>query len=105
MKENELREFTVNLGKRLKMLREKNGVTQERISIEADCSKNYISALERGIHKLTVPMLIEYCRVLKISPNEILEIDYSCTDKLEIIKDLNEEEIEKVKDLIEIMRR
>lgn len=105
MEEIELQEFTINLGKRLKMLREKNGVTQEKMSDEANCSKNYISAIERGVHKLTVPMLIEYCRVLRLSPNEVLGVKTGKNKFDVLINSLSQDEVNKVCDFIEIMRR
>lgn len=63
------------LGQRLQELREQAGITQLELSIKAGCSKNYISALERGVNKLTVPMLLEYCKATHLSPNKILEYD------------------------------
>ena len=63
------------LGQRLQELREQAGITQLELSIKARCSKNYISALERGINKLTVPMLLEYCQATHLTPNKILEYD------------------------------
>lgn len=104
MRKSELQNFTVALGHRLKTLREKKGITQEKMSIEAGCSKNYISAIERGVHKLTVPMLIEYCRVLQLTPNEILQITEKMDEYTELINSLKPDELIKVKDFIKIIR-
>lgn len=54
------------------MLRESKGITQQQLSEKAGCSKNYLSAVERGVNKLTVPLLLEYCDALRISPNDVL---------------------------------
>lgn len=62
----------MKLGQRLRELRDKAGITQLALSIKAGCSKNYISALERGVNKLTVPMFLEYCKALHLTPNDIL---------------------------------
>ena len=60
------------LGQRLQQLRESAGITQGDLSIAAGCSKNYLSAIERGVNKLTVPLLLEYCLALNKTPNEVL---------------------------------
>ena len=60
------------LGSRLQFLREQAGVTQLELSERAGCSKNYLSAVERGVNKLTVPVLLEYCKATHKTPNEIL---------------------------------
>lgn len=63
------------LGSRLQFLREQAGVTQLELSERAGCSKNYLSAVERGVNKLTVPVLLEYCKATHKTPNEILGFD------------------------------
>ncbi len=103
MNGKELQIFNSTLGRRLKELREKAKVTQEHMALEANCTKNYISAIERGLHKLTVPMLVEYCRVLRLSPNEILDISDK-NKNVELIESLSAEELAKVKSIIEIIR-
>ena len=60
------------LGQRLQTLREQAGITQLALSEMAGCSKNYLSSVERGKIKLTVPLLLEYCSALHKAPNEVL---------------------------------
>lgn len=60
------------LGHRLQKLRAQKGLTQLDMAISAGCSKNYISALERGVNKCTVPYLLEYCKALHITPDQAL---------------------------------
>lgn len=48
----DLPENRKRLGRRLQELREQNDSTQLEFSIKAGCSKNYISARERGVNKL-----------------------------------------------------
>ena len=71
----DLPENRKRLGRRLHELREQNDSTQLEFSIKAGCGKNYISALERGVNKLTVRMLLEYCQATHLTPNKILEYD------------------------------
>lgn len=63
------------LGQRLQEFREQAGVTQAELSERAGSSKNYLSAIERGVNKLTVPVLLEYCDALHKTPNELLGFD------------------------------
>lgn len=63
------------LGSRLQRLREQADITQLELSERAGCSKNYLSAVERGVNKLTVPVLLEYCQAVHKTPNEILGFD------------------------------
>ena len=83
------------LGQRLQQLREDAGITQGDLSAEAGCSKNYLSAIERGVNKLTVPLLLEYCLALNKTPNEILGYEDSGRKAnpalLDIATSLNEE--------------
>lgn len=68
----EQREKRRALGMRLQSLRISKGVTQLQLSELAGCTKNYISAVERGVNKLTVPVLLEYCNALGMTPDEVL---------------------------------
>ena len=94
------------LGSRLQWLREANGITQLRLSELAGCSKDYISAVERGINKLTVPLLLEYCRVLNMSPDSVL--GYT-GDALEdelygIIRSLDKEQQQRALKILEALK-
>ena len=45
------------------------------MSGRAGCSKNYLSAVERDVNKLTVPLLLEYCKAVRKTQNETLGFD------------------------------
>ena len=70
-------------GSRLQKMREQGNVTQKEMAEACALSKNYISALERGMNKCNVQTLVGYCNKLRITPNELL--DYGDPD---IIVDL-----------------
>lgn len=94
----ELLEKRQCLGRKLQELREHAGITQAEFSARAGCSKNYISAIERGVNKLTVPVLLEYCGILHKTPNEILGFNDDVLferELLDIIKTFDKEQFER----------
>ena len=85
------------LGQRLQELREQAGITQLVLSEKAGCTKNYLSAVERGVNKLTVPLLLEYCAALHKTPDEVLGYDDGRklnSELLDIIGAFNKEQYE-----------
>ena len=92
------------LGQRLQQFREDAHMTQGDLSIAAGCSKNYLSAIERGVNKLTVPLLLEYCRALHKTPNEILGFEDSGRsvnpELLDIVETFTEEQQELAKRIL-----
>lgn len=52
------------------------GVTQKEIAEHTGLSKNHISAIERGMSKASVELLLGYCEVLEMNPNEILKLGH-----------------------------
>lgn len=70
----ELENGSVGLGQRLQYYRELGKVTQQEMADACGLSKNYISALERGVNKCNVQTIIGYCTKLNRTPNELLNI-------------------------------
>ena len=67
-------QFNEKIGLRLQKCREKKSVTQQQIADATGLSRNHISALERGVYKMSVYTLIKYCELLDMTPNELLKI-------------------------------
>lgn len=65
-----------DIGLLLQRARETKGVTQKEIAEHTGLSKNHISAIERGVSKASVELLLGYCEVLETEPNEILKFDH-----------------------------
>ena len=67
----------MNLGKKIKQVREHKSWSQRRFAVETDISHVTISLLERGhfiqIRMSTIQKLVY---VLKLNPNEILKLMY-----------------------------
>lgn len=66
-------ESNFKIGLLLQEARELKGVTQKDMSTFTGLSKNHISAIERGISKASVDLLLEYCKALDMDPNEVLK--------------------------------
>ena len=87
MKEKETLQAN-QIGQLLQASRERAGVTQAEMATYTGISKNHVSAIERGINKVNVDVLLGYCGKLEISPNELLNIS---TDGITISLDLKEQ--------------
>lgn len=65
----------MDLGQRLQTYRESQKITQEEMAKACGLSKNYISAMERGVHKCSAQTLIRYAKKLNISLDELVGND------------------------------
>ncbi len=100
------------LGKRLKECREGQGVTQQEMADACGLSRNYLSAMERGVNKCNANTLITYARVLNMSIDEIVwgekgrthKGDSIIPDLKRALKDMPEDEQKKVLRIIEIIK-
>lgn len=68
----EKREENIQIGMRIKQVREAAGLTQERLAELLDVTAQYISGVERGAVGLSVPILTNLCSVLLVSSDFIL---------------------------------
>lgn len=99
------------IGKNIQLARLKKGYTQEVLAEKANVSTKYISALERGVSSGSIPLIINMCSLLDISPNYIFrnvlninklndEIDIIDKTTLILYEKLNDENKKFVKDTI-----
>ena len=78
-----MKSYSIKIGKRIKFAREKMEITQEQLSNLVGLSKNYISAIERGVKTPQLKTLIDIINILHLSPDilfqDVIEfdIDYS----------------------------
>jgi len=63
---------TMAIGKRLAQLRKARGVTQMELAKKLGLSQNAISAYERGVARISAPMLLKLADALGISAEEII---------------------------------
>lgn len=79
------KEMNIKIGQMLQTAREDKRITQEEVAKIIGISKQHLSAVERGVNKASIEMLLGYCKALDITPNEIL--GYSEKDIPKELKD------------------
>jgi transcriptional regulator with XRE-family HTH domain len=68
------------LGKRIKQLRNRLGLTQDALAEHVQISPKYLSNIERGRENPTVDTLLRLARSLKVEPWEIFLLDQENPD-------------------------
>lgn len=64
------------IGWNLRRLRVTQGLSQERLALEAEIDRSYVGRVERGKENVTVATLEAFARVLSINVSELfVEID------------------------------
>lgn len=98
-----IEEENLKIGKLLQDARESHGVLQSELCDATGLTKNHISAVERGVSKASIRMLLGYCQKIGITPNDIL--GYS---ELNLIPELQEIlaclDIEQQKKIVEMIK-
>lgn len=70
---NKTNEFeNKRIGRMLQYARESHNLLQTDMVEATGLSKNHISAVERGVSKPSIEMLLGYCNRMKITPNDVL---------------------------------
>ncbi len=69
MRDDTLKSF----GKHLRELREKNGLSQEKLAELADLHRNYAGLVERGGANPTLLAIVALAHALKVRPAKLLE--------------------------------
>ena len=65
--------FYQHLGEIIFKIREKRGLTQERLSLLSDINRTYLFRIEKGLANPSVKILNKICRVLKIKICNLLK--------------------------------
>ena len=66
-----------NIGQNLGTLRRQSGMTQAQIAEKTGVSTDHISHVEIGSGTISLPLLIEICKLLEVTPNDILAGEYT----------------------------
>lgn len=67
------------IGKTVKAIRIKQGLSQEDLAHECDVDRSYISMIEVGRNEPSVTKIFDLCKGLKIKPSDffkMIEIEY-----------------------------
>lgn len=64
-------DFKRAVGKRIKTLRHRNGLTQDRLAEQVELSPKYISGIERGVENPTMDIVLRLAKTLKVEPYDL----------------------------------
>lgn len=64
---------SIGIGKNVKKLREKKGITQEKLAFDADLNRAYIGYIERGERNPSTDTLVKIARALNVSPKDLID--------------------------------
>lgn len=63
----------IDLGRRVKTLRQQQHMTQEALAEKLDMSTSFLGHIERGTRVASLETLVKLCQVLDTDPNHLLE--------------------------------
>ena len=96
------------IGKRFRKRREEMGYSQRALAEAMQVSRSHIQCIEDG-DNFSVAVLLEACRVLKITPNELLNQDDDRASYMlrfaDVLKDLDNREMEIITSAAEGMKK
>ena len=96
------------IGKRFRKRREEMGYSQRALAEAMQVSRSHIQCIEDG-DNFSVAVLLEACRVLEITPNELLDqADDRASYMLrfaDVLKDLDNKEMEVITSAAEGMKK
>ncbi|WP_185243453.1 helix-turn-helix domain-containing protein [Citrifermentans bremense] len=61
-------------GKVLRDLRVKSGLSQEKLALEANLDRTFISLLERGLRQPSLVTILEISKILKVPAAHLVEL-------------------------------
>jgi transcriptional regulator with XRE-family HTH domain len=68
-----MRDTLVQLGKRIRALREERAISQETLADLAEIHRNYISQIEGGKRNLSFYNVVKVARALKVRPSKLID--------------------------------
>lgn len=68
-----MRDVLVQLGKRIRALRDERDISQEELADRADIHRNYISQIEGGKRNVSFYNVVKIARALQVSPSGLID--------------------------------
>ncbi len=88
----EKKEINIQIGKRIRNIREQRALTQEKLAESLDVSVQYISDLERGVVGASLKTIIKISDLLNISTDYLLKGKVVAQNRDDVLYTLNEEQ-------------
>jgi transcriptional regulator with XRE-family HTH domain len=60
-----------SLGRKVKELRLKNGISQEKLAVLAGLDRTYISSIEKGDRNVSILVVEKLAKALKVKPQDL----------------------------------
>ena len=76
------------VGQRIRAIRKKRGMTQERLAELAEISPQHCSGIETGAAKVSLPALVKIANALNASTDELLLDSISAVEKPSLLKEV-----------------
>ena len=77
----------IGLGKYINIVRKDRGLTSDRLSELCNINATYLRQIESGVKIPSLPVFIDICNALKISPDYLLQDDLEENEVLAEIRD------------------
>lgn len=81
------KKLNIQIGERIKIAREKSGLTQEQFAEVIDKTPQFISDLERGVSGISIETLKVICEKLRITSDSILFPERAYTGDIDELTD------------------
>lgn len=97
----------LQFGQMLQQYRESAKITQQEIADATGLTKNYISSIERGVHKCNAQTFIAYAKKCGVSLDEMAGLKRKSKlnrKLLQRISEMSEDEQERALKILELMR-
>lgn len=78
------KEVNIFVGANIQTIRERAGLTQDKLSEMIGVSTNHLSAIERGIYGISIEKLKKVCRLLNVSADFILFGDAPSNEEMAV---------------------
>ncbi len=59
-------------GEELRKVRGQAGVSQEKLALEADVDRSFLSKMERGIRQPSLTVILKLCTALDYAPEQLI---------------------------------
>lgn len=66
------KDVPVLVGSRIRDIRKKRRISQDRLAEKLDTTRGYISRVEHGAVTMGIDRLMEFCRALEVTPMDLL---------------------------------
>ncbi len=59
-------------GQAFRAIREEKGISQEQVSLRADCDRTTVSLIERGLVSTKLETIVKLCKAIRAFPSDVM---------------------------------